>query len=118
MNADSNLSLNSCASNSSTDLTNSLSMISQKTAVRRNSFVSESDGTSKNRHSRSISGTQTFHITADSSVNAVSKLEPPEVKDVLLCFLFVLKYSAQDQLVSWWRYCSDQEIVAFFKIIE
>ncbi|XP_026816048.1 dedicator of cytokinesis protein 9 isoform X1 [Rhopalosiphum maidis] len=116
---DSNLSINSCASNlSSPDRTNSLSMFSQETAVRRNSYVSESDVPNRNRHSRSVSGTQTFHITTDTSVNVVSKLEPAEVKDVLVCFLFVLKYSSQDQLISWWRYCTEQEIVAFFKIIE
>lgn len=93
-------------------------MFSQETAVRRNSYVSESDVSNRNRHSRSISGTQTFHITTDSSVNVVSKLEPTEVKDVLVCFLFVLKYSSQDQLISWWRYCTEPDIVAFFKIIE
>lgn len=93
-------------------------MISQETAVRRNSVVSESTGHNRNLHSRSISGTQTFNLTNDASANAVSKLEPSEVKDVLVCFLFVLKYASQDQLISWWRYCSEQDIVAFFKIIE
>lgn len=93
-------------------------MTSQETAIRRNSIVSEFMSPHKNRHSRSISGTQTFHITADTAVNVVSKLEPTEVKDVLVCFLFVIKYSSQDQLISWWRYCSEEDIVAFFKIIE
>lgn len=117
--ADSSLSINSCASNlSSPDRTNSLSMFSQETAIRRNSYISESDVSNRNRHSRSISGTQTFHITTDTSVNVVSKLEPTEVKDVLVCFLFVLKYSSQDQLISWWRYCTEPDIVAFFKIIK
>lgn len=117
---DSNMSLNSCASNlSSPDHTNSLSMISQETAVRRNSYMSSvSSGPNRNRHSRSISGTHTVHTTTDTSVSVVNKLESTEVKDVLACFLFVLKYSSQDQLVSWWRYCSDQDIIAFFKIIE
>lgn len=116
---DSNISINSCASiSSSPDQTNSLSMASQETAIRRNSIVSEFTSTNRNRHSRSISGTQTFHIPADTSVNVVSKLEPTEVKDVLVCFLFVIKYSSQDQLISWWRYCSEEDIVAFFKIIE
>lgn len=115
----SNLSINSCTSIVSTpDQTNSLSTISQETTIRRNSNVSDSTVPCKNRHSRSISGTQTFHITTDTSVNVVSKLEPTEVKDVLVCFLFVLKYSSQDQLISWWRYCSNQDIVSFFKIIE
>lgn len=93
-------------------------MTSQETAIRRNSIVSEFTNSNRNRHSRSISGTQTFHITADTSVNVVSKLEPTEVKDVLVCFLFVIKYSSQDQLISWWRYCSEQDTVSFFKIIE
>lgn len=116
----SDLSINSCTSNLSLspDQTNSLSSISQETAVRKDSNVSEPIGSNINRHSRSISGTQTFHITTDTTVNIVSKLEPSEVKDVLLCFLFVLKYSSQDQLVTWWRYCSEQDIVSFFKIIE
>lgn len=102
---------------SSPDKTNSLS-ISQETAVGRMSNVFESTGTNRNRHSRSISGTHTFPTITDTSINVLSKLEPTEVKDVLICFLFVLKYSSQDQLISWWRYCSEQDIVAFFKIIE
>jgi len=95
-------------------------MISQETAIRRNSNVSESTGLNNNRHSRSIcSGTQIHHnIITDSNVNSINKLEPTEVKDVLICFFFVLKYLTQDQLISWWRYCSEQDIVAFFKIIE
>lgn len=114
----SDLSINSGASNSSSpDQTNSLSIFSQETAVRRYSNVSDSNP-NKNSHSRSVSGTQTYQTTTDTSVNVVSKLESNEVKDVLVCFLFVLKYSSQDQLVSWWRYCSEQDIVAFFKIIE
>lgn len=114
---DSNLSINSCSSNfSSPDHTSS--MISQETATRRNSYISDTTGPNRDRHSRSVSGNQTFHIATDTSVNAISKLEPTEVKDVLVCFLFVLKYSSQDQLVSWWRYCSEQDIVAFFKIVE
>lgn len=116
---DSNLSINSCASNlSSPDQTFSSSTVSQETAIRKNANVCESTGADKNHHSRSISGTQTFSTTNDTSVNVVSKLEPSEVKDVLVCFLFVLKYLSQDQLVTWWRYCSEQDIVAFFKIIE
>lgn len=116
--SNSNLSINSSASNvSSPDRTNSLS-ISQETAIGRITNVFESTGPNRNRHSRSISGTHTFHTTSDTSVNVVSKLESTEVKDVLVCFLFVLKYSSQDQLVSWWRYCSEQDVVAFFKIIE
>jgi len=94
-------------------------MVSQETAIRRNSNVSELTGFNKNRHSRSISGTQIHHnIITDSKVNIVSKLEPTEVKDVLVCFLFVLKYLSQNHLVSWWRYCAEQDIVTFFKIIE
>ncbi|VVC41311.1 Hypothetical protein CINCED_3A009340 [Cinara cedri] len=113
----SNLSINSCTSNlSSPDHTNSI--ISQEITTRRNSYVSDSLGTNRDQHSRSVSGNQTFHITTDTSVNAISKLEPTEVKDVLVSFLFILKYSSQDQLVSWWRYCSEQDIVAFFKIVE
>lgn len=116
---DSNLSINSCASNlSSPDQTTSSSTVSQETAIRKNVNVCESAGSDKNHHSRSISGTQTFPTINDTSVNVVSKLEPSEVKDVLVCFLFVLKYLSQDQLVTWWRYCSEQDIVAFFKIVE
>lgn len=112
---DSSLSINSCTSNSSSvERTNSLSMLSQETTVRKNSNASDLISF-ENRHTRSVSGTQT---TTETSINVVSKLEPNEVKDVLVCFLFVLKYLSQDQLVSWWRYCSEQDIVAFFKIIE
>ncbi|XP_050528941.1 dedicator of cytokinesis protein 9 isoform X2 [Daktulosphaira vitifoliae] len=105
----------SISSNSSSLDQTTFSVFSHDTAIRKSSNLSDTfyNG-GNNQHSRSVSGTQTFHLTMD----AVSKFEAAEVKDVILCFLFVLKYLSKDQLVSWWRYCSEQDTVAFFKIIE
>ncbi|XP_050434883.1 dedicator of cytokinesis protein 9 isoform X2 [Adelges cooleyi] len=112
---ESTLSINSNNSNSSSlDQTTSSSVFSHETAIRKNSNLSDANlGGASNRHSRSVSGTQTFNVPMD----VASKFEPTEVKDMLLCFLFILKYLSKDQLVSWWRYCTEQDTVAFFKII-
>jgi hypothetical protein len=41
-----------------------------------------------------------------------------EVRDVLYCFLFVLKYINDDQLIDWWGHCSPSHLNAFFSILE
>uniref|UniRef100_A0A0A9VXP9 Dedicator of cytokinesis protein 9 n=1 Tax=Lygus hesperus TaxID=30085 RepID=A0A0A9VXP9_LYGHE len=79
--------------------------ISQETAIHR-----QVDGVNTSRHARSVSGTQ--------ALVRVEKLLPSEVKDILVCFLFVLKHLAHDQIITWWHNCSHDEILSFFKVIQ
>lgn len=41
-----------------------------------------------------------------------------EVRDVLLCFLFVLKYLDDDRLVEWWKTHSQAQQQSFFNVLE
>ncbi|RZF44325.1 hypothetical protein LSTR_LSTR006875 [Laodelphax striatellus] len=86
------------------------STVSQETAINREEQgVAATTPKTTSHHSRSVSGTQVIRC---------DKLQPGEVKDILVCFLFVIKHLAQDQLISWWHHCSETEILKFFKVIE
>ncbi|XP_054285049.1 dedicator of cytokinesis protein 9 [Macrosteles quadrilineatus] len=94
-------SLDSEASSMSGDGT---STVSQETAIQRPDCTPASS-----RHSRSVSGTQVVRC---------DRLQPVEVKDILVCFLFILKHISHDQMISWWQNCSQADILSFFKVIE
>lgn len=82
------------------------STVSQETTIIREM---KDDVANIKRHSRSISTSQPVRC---------DKLQPPEVKDLLLCFLFVIKYLGDEYLVTWWQQCSVSEILNFFAGIE
>lgn len=86
----------------------SQSNISQETTIIREPLE---NGTKEHKcHSRSLSVVQ--------SSNRCDKLQSSEVKDVLLGFLFIIKYLGDHQIIAWWQQCSDTEILNFFTIIE
>lgn len=58
------------------------------------------------------------HHRVPSHVQRYDKLQPQEVKDVLLIFLFVVKYMAEDQMISWWQQYSETDVVNFFSVLE
>ncbi|XP_035734604.1 dedicator of cytokinesis protein 9-like isoform X2 [Vespa mandarinia] len=101
-------SCTSIESDTSTMSGASQSNISQETAIIRESV--ENGISDKKRHSRSLSVTQ--------ASPRCDKLQSSEVKDILLCFLFVIKYLGDHQVIAWWQQCSDSEILSFFTVIE
>lgn len=48
----------------------------------------------------------------------VDKVTPAEVKDMLICFLFVVKYMSEEQLIAWWQFCEPTELLNFFRVLE
>lgn len=58
------------------------------------------------------------HHRAASHVQRYDKLQPQEVKDVMLIFLFVVKYMAEDQLITWWQQYTETDVVNFFSVLE
>ena len=86
----------------------SQSNVSQETTITREPL--ENGTTEKKGHSRSISVTQ--------ASTRCDKLQPQEVKDVLLCFLFIIKYLGDHQIIAWWQQCNDSEVVNFFTVME
>ncbi|XP_013133698.1 PREDICTED: dedicator of cytokinesis protein 9 [Papilio polytes] len=51
-------------------------------------------------------------------VNRFGVMSPEEVRDVLLCFLFVLKYLDEDRLIEWWRTHTQAQQQSFFNVLE
>ncbi|RVE53287.1 hypothetical protein evm_002120 [Chilo suppressalis] len=51
-------------------------------------------------------------------VNRFGVMSAEEVRDVLLCFLFVLKYLDEERLVEWWKTHSPAQQQAFFNVLE
>ncbi|XP_028029187.1 dedicator of cytokinesis protein 9 [Bombyx mandarina] len=51
-------------------------------------------------------------------VNRFGVMSAEEVRDVLLCFLFVLKYLDEERLVDWWKTLSEAYIQSFFNVLE
>ncbi|CAG0895846.1 unnamed protein product [Darwinula stevensoni] len=46
------------------------------------------------------------------------KLSPNEVRDLLLCFLWVVKSATAESLIAWWKTCSAEDMTAFFRALE
>ncbi|CAH0700754.1 unnamed protein product [Spodoptera exigua] len=51
-------------------------------------------------------------------VNRFGVMSAEEVRDVLLCFLYVLKYLDDERLVDWWRTQSQAQQQSFFNVLE
>lgn len=111
----------SCASiesNASTMSSTLYSHISQETTIIRGEEPPsppppppmENGCSERKGHSRSLSVTQTSP--------RCDKLQSSEMKDLLVCFLFVIKYLGDHQIIAWWQQCSDSEILSFFTVIE
>ncbi|XP_055683113.1 dedicator of cytokinesis protein 9 isoform X1 [Lutzomyia longipalpis] len=96
---------------STTSLDSECSSLSQDTTVIRN-VENSSDSSSKKGHNRSIS------VTQPSAMPRCDKFTPSETKDMLICFLFVVKHIAQEQMTTWWQNCTESETIGFFTILE
>jgi hypothetical protein len=81
------------------------STTSQDTTIVREDLLRNGD--SKSSHTRTTSHVQRY-----------DKLQLSEVKDVLLIFLFVVKYLGEEQLIAWWHQCSESDVASFFAVLE
>lgn len=97
----------SLESESSTLSCDAVSTASQETAIMRDDC--SRDGDIIKTHSRSVSTSQPMRI---------DKITPAEVKDLLTCFLFVVKYMSEEQLIAWWQFCEPAELLNFFRVLE
>lgn len=96
---------NGSGGKSSTSLDSDCSTLSQDTTIIRNDD-------SIRTHNRSISMTQ------QTVIQRLDKLSITETKDLLICFLFIVKHLSNDQLVMWWQNCTETEIGTFFSILD
>uniref|UniRef100_A0A0P6E5D7 Dedicator of cytokinesis protein n=2 Tax=Daphnia magna TaxID=35525 RepID=A0A0P6E5D7_9CRUS len=64
-------------------------------------------------HSRSTSV-----VMSNAPVIRYDKLQPDEVKEVLLCLMYVLKHADEEALIAWWHNASQHDLICFFHILE
>lgn len=58
------------------------------------------------------------HTAQPSVTKRLDKFSEIETKDILICFLFVIKHMAPEHLVIWWQNCTEGETISFFHILE
>lgn len=87
------------------------SNISQETTIIREVRDEVKNGEVKS-HKRGLSISQSAHM------HRYDKLQPSEVRDILIIFLFVVKYLGESQLISWWQKCADVDVVNFLSVLE
>lgn len=112
MNGSSSMSLESDISSAISD--DMHSTISQETTIirePRDESIKNGESASRN-HSRALSVAQNIHV------QRYDKFQSAEVKDVLLCFLFIVKYLGEEQLITWWQQCAEPDVVNFFSVLE
>ncbi|CAG0914598.1 unnamed protein product [Notodromas monacha] len=80
-------------------------------AATRSSATSISTSTEKSTHRRVASMVTAQNFRKD-------KLTTGEVKELLLCFLWVVKHVPQEFLLAWWKHAANDDIWAFFRVIE
>lgn len=95
---------------SSGSLNSDASTASQETTVIRNA-----DDTLKGGdfgHNRSISVTQPTLMPRND------KFSVSETKDILTCFLFIVKHMNAEQMVTWWKNCAEEELRTYFALLD
>lgn len=94
---------------SSGSLTSDASTASQETTVLKNA----DDATSKNErmHNRSMSAAPATLMARND------KFTLAETRDILTCFLFIIKHLNTDQVVTWWKNCTEDELASYFKVL-
>lgn len=71
-----------------------------------------SDVTLRARHARSIS------VVQPQMMPRLDKFHESETRDLLICFMFVLKHISADQMIIWWQDCSEREMLSFFEVLD
>lgn len=57
-------------------------------------------------------------VMSNAPVIRYDKLQPDEVKEVLLCLMYVLKHADEEALIAWWHNASQHDLICFFHILE
>ncbi|XP_056646243.1 dedicator of cytokinesis protein 9 isoform X1 [Diorhabda sublineata] len=97
---------------------NSLSVDSDISAISGDAQSTLSQETTIVKDESLKNGEIKSHTRTTSHILRYDKLQPHEVKDILLIFVFVVKYLNEDQLTFWWENYSDHDVVNFFTVME
>lgn len=104
-------------------------MLSHDTTILRHPpDFTNGNGTTANEHNHSTSGApnqrhSVYHnrsvsVTQPVQVARCDKFSAAETKDMLVCFMFVVKHISTDQMVMWWQNCTETETVQFFAVLD
>lgn len=97
---------------STQSLDSECSALSNDTTIGGRSLDTQSDITMRPSHTRSISMAQ------PPIIPRLDKFNELETKDMLICFLYVIKHLSQDHMILWWQNCTESETIAFFGILD
>lgn len=111
--------IGSAAADSLTDVDDTASSSTATAVYLRSAAVASHQ---HQHHNRSVSTVTTGAVVGNGSgqqpAPRCDKLTAAETRDALAVFLFVVKHVAAEQMVMWWRSCSEAEQVQFFAVLE
>lgn len=61
---------------------------------------------------------QSLPFASHTGVVRYDKFEPAEIKDLLICFLYIIKQLNEDLLIGWWQQCRECDLLDFFHLLE
>ncbi|KAF5890555.1 dedicator of cytokinesis protein 9-like isoform X5, partial [Clarias magur] len=86
-------------------------------ADSRGSLLSTDSGNSFTEKSSAVEKTQSAAVPG-SCLLRCDKLDREEIKNLLMCFLHILKSMSEDALFTYWNKASSSELMDFFTLIE
>lgn len=100
-------------------------MLSHDTTILRHppDFNANGNGTANQAHGDQTQRHSVYHnrsvsVTQPIQVPRCDKFSPAETKDMLVCFLFIVKHLSTDQMAMWWQNCTESETVQFFTVLD
>ncbi|XP_068107031.1 dedicator of cytokinesis protein 11 isoform X2 [Hyperolius riggenbachi] len=66
----------------------------------------------------SMNGENMRRSSTKSSVSHYNRLDPYEIKSLLICYLYIVKVISEDSLISYWNKMSPQELLNFLTLLE
>lgn len=78
------------------------------------SMDTHSDNTLRPGHARSVS----MAHAAPLIIPRLDKFNESETKDLLICFLHVVKHLSQEHMILWWQNCTESETISFFGVLD
>lgn len=80
---------------------------SERTFMREGSLMNKG-------HARS----QSLPFASPTGPVRYDKFDPSEIKDLLVCLLYIIKQMNEDVLIGWWQQCRDCDLLDFFHLLE
>ncbi|KAM4664608.1 dedicator of cytokinesis protein 11 [Discoglossus pictus] len=65
-----------------------------------------------------IDGENMRRSSTKSSVSHYSRMDPYEIKSLLICYLYIVKVISEESLISYWNKLSPQELLHFLTLLE